>query len=60
MKTKEKEINKNKGNAVEGIFIRITGGNRKFTLNVCRQCPLVLLARYVEGNIEFWMVKKLG
>jgi len=58
LKTKEKEINKNKRNAVRGIFITITGGNRKLTLNVSRQCPFVLLVRYVEGNVEIWKVKK--
>jgi hypothetical protein len=57
---KEKEINRNKGNAVRGMFIMITGGNRKLALNVSRQCPLVLLVRYVEDNVELWKIKKLG
>jgi len=45
---------------VRGVFIMITGGNRKLTLNVSGQCPLVLLVRYVEGNTELWKVTKLG
>jgi hypothetical protein len=60
LRNKEKEINKNKGNAVRGMFIMITAGNRQLTLNVCTQCPLVLLVRYVDGNVEIWKVKKIG